>query len=101
MTDKNGSIVPVASNKITFSIEGPAEILATGNGNPADLVSFASKERDAYFGMALVIVRSQKGKPGNIKITASSPGLMSATIEIRESRNCSVNVNRQSSIVNR
>lgn len=83
VTDKNGLMVPVASNKIRFSIEGPGEIVATDNGDPADLVSFASKERDAYFGMALVIVRSKKGKAGTIKITATSAGLKSAAIEIK------------------
>ena len=82
VTDKNGFMVPVANNKITFTIEGPGEIVATDNGDPADLVSFASKERDAYFGMVLVIVRSQKGKPGNIKIGASSLGLKRAAITI-------------------
>jgi len=83
LADKNGLTVPVANNKVTFSIEGPGEIAATDNGDPADLVSFASKERDACFGMVLVIVRSQKGKPGNIKITASSPGLKTSMIEVK------------------
>ena len=83
LADKNGLMVPVANNKVTFSIEGPGEIVATDNGDPADLVSFASKERDAYFGMILVIVRSQKGKAGVIKITVSSPELKTSVIEIK------------------
>jgi len=53
------------------------------HGDPASLVSFASKEREAYFGMVLVIIRSEKGKPGNIKIKASSTGLKTATIDIK------------------
>jgi beta-galactosidase len=83
ISDKNGSMVPEANNKVTFSIEGPGEIVATDNGDPANLVSFASKEREAYFGLVLVIVRSEKDKPGAIKITASSPELKGATIEIK------------------
>ncbi len=83
ITDKNGLMVPDASNKVAFSIEGPGEIVATDNGDPASLVSFASKEREAYFGMLLVIVRSEKGVPGVIKVSASSPGLKSAVIEIK------------------
>jgi beta-galactosidase len=83
ITDKNGLMVPDASNKVAFSIEGPGEIIATDNGDPASLVSFASKEREAYFGMLLVIIRSEKGKPGVIKISASSPGLKDAVIEIK------------------
>lgn len=83
VADKNGLSVPDANNKITFSIEGPGEIVATDNGDPADLISFASKERDAYSGMVLVIIRSQKGKPGIIKVTATSKGLKTSLIEIK------------------
>lgn len=83
IADKNGSMVPDANNKVIFSIEGPGEIVATDNGDPANLVSFASKEREAYFGLVLVIVRSQKGKPGTIKIHASSSGLKTAVVGIQ------------------
>jgi beta-galactosidase len=83
VADKNGLMVPDASNNVTFSIEGPGEIVATDNGDPANLVSFASKEREAYFGLVLVIVRSEKGKPGSIKINASSPGLKTANVELK------------------
>ncbi|WP_462260225.1 beta-galactosidase GalB [Ferruginibacter sp.] len=83
IADKNGSMVPDANNKVIFSIEGPGEIVATDNGDPANLVSFASKEREAYFGLVLVIVRSQKGKPGGIKIKATSTGQKAATVEIK------------------
>ncbi len=83
IADKNGSMVPDANNKISFTIEGPGQIVATDNGDPANLVSFASKERDAYFGMVLVIVRSLKGKTGAIKINAAAQDLKSTTIEIK------------------
>lgn len=80
--DKNGLSVPDANNDLKFSIEGPGEIVATDNGDPSSLVSFASKERKAFYGLALIIVRSQKGKTGNIKITATSPGLKNAILTI-------------------
>ncbi|MBN8877727.1 MAG: DUF4982 domain-containing protein [Sphingobacteriales bacterium] len=83
VTDQNGLMVPDADNKISFTIEGPGEIVATDNGDPTNMVSFASKERQAYFGLLLAIVRSEKGKAGSIKVTASSPGLKPATIEIK------------------
>ena len=83
VADKNGLTVPDANNKIIFSIDGPGEIIATDNGDPANLVSFASKEREAYFGLLLVIVRTEKGRSGNIKITATSQGLKTATAEIK------------------
>lgn len=83
ITDENGRTVPDAANAVRFTLEGPGEIVATDNGDPANLVSFASKERDAYAGLVLVIVRSAKEKPGVMKVTATSPGLKKATIEIR------------------
>jgi beta-galactosidase len=80
--DKNGLVVPTAGNKVSFEIEGPGEVIATDNGDPANMVSFASKEREAYSGLVLAIVRSQKGKAGIIKVTAKSEGLKDATILI-------------------
>jgi beta-galactosidase len=82
VTDKNGNLVPDAKNNIQFTIEGPAEIEATDNGDPANLVSFASTGRDVYAGLVLCIIRSKKNKTGLIKVKAVSPGLQSAVIEV-------------------
>jgi beta-galactosidase len=83
VVDKDGITIPDANNKIVFTIEGPGEIVATDNGDPADLLSFASKERRAYSGLALAIVRFEKGKTGIIKISASSEGLKTTALEIK------------------
>ncbi len=83
IADKNGLMIPDANNTINFTIEGPGEIAATDNGDPANLMSFASQERNAYFGMVLVIIRTLKGKPGIIKINATSQGLNTTSIEIK------------------
>lgn len=83
ITDNNELTVPDAMNKVSFSIEGRGEIVATDNGNPASMVFFASKEREAYFGLLLVIVRAEKGKAGIIKVTAKAEGLKGASVEVR------------------
>jgi len=82
VVDSNNVLVPRADNDITFEVSGPGEIVATDNGDPADLRSFASKERKAFNGMALVIVRAKKGKVAKgtklvsqIVVTARSKGL--------------------------
>ena len=82
ITDKNGLMVPRSKNLITFQIEGAGEIIATDNGDATDQSSFQSKSRKAYNGMALVIVRSVKGKSGSIKIKAVSDGLKTSQIAI-------------------
>lgn len=82
VTDENGLMVPDANNLISFSIEGPGEILATDNGDPSNLVFFGSKERSAFSGLALVIIRGKNRQPGNIRVTTKSSGLESTIVEI-------------------
>jgi beta-galactosidase len=82
IADKSGLLVPRSKNRISFSITGPAEIIATDNGNAIDLESFQSKERNAYNGLALAIVRST-GEPGQLILKADSPGLQAAEVKIR------------------
>jgi len=83
VTDKNGMTVPRASNPIKFSIEGPGEIIATDNGDPTNFVPFPSHEREAFSGLALVIIRSKREEFGPITVTAKSPGLKEAQVNIK------------------
>lgn len=80
--DSNGDVVPRADNAITFSIEGPGEIVATDNGNPADMTAFPSKERKAFNGLALVIVRPKTGVPGEIVVSAKANDLATARVTL-------------------
>lgn len=84
--DKDGNLVPQANDNITFSISGPAEIVATDNGDPTDLVAFPSKERKAFSGMALVIIRSKSKQPGKLILTAKASNMKSAEL-VLSSRN--------------
>lgn len=79
--DSKGMLVPDASNEIHFDISG-GELVATDNGNPADLVSFSSADRQAFGGLALVIVKSKNPEHGKITIQASAGGLVSSTITL-------------------
>jgi beta-galactosidase len=81
--DKNGLMVPRSNNQIEFSIEGPGEIVATDNGDSHNLESFASHERQAFNGLALVIVRSKAGEKGEITVTAKSSGLKETKVELQ------------------
>jgi beta-galactosidase len=83
VTDKNGLTVPRTNNLIKFEIYGPGEIVATDNGDPTNFVPFPSHEREAFSGLALVIVRSKAGKSGSIMVTAKSPGLKEAQVVIK------------------
>jgi len=83
VTDKEGRVVPRSDNQIAFSVEGPGEIVATDNGDPTSFVPFPSHRRKAFNGLALVIVRSQKGAKGKITVKAVSQGLTMASIAIQ------------------
>ncbi len=82
VTDQNGMLVPRAKNRIRFELTGPGEIIAVDNGDPTNLESFQSKERNAFNGMCLVIVRSRLNEVGPIRLTAQSPGLKSTEISV-------------------
>lgn len=82
VTDKSGLTVPRASSPIKFEIEGPGEIVATDNGDPTSFVPFPSHEREAFNGLALVIIRSKPGNQGSITVTAKSLRLKEARVGI-------------------
>ncbi|HBB90177.1 MAG TPA: beta-galactosidase, partial [Bacteroidales bacterium] len=73
--DPEGLTVPRSHPLIKFDVLGPGEIVATDNGDPTSFVPFKSREREAFNGMALVIVRAKKGAQGTIAIKATSDGL--------------------------
>ena len=75
LNDSAGLLVPRSKNRLRFVLNGPGEIIAVDNGDATSLESFQSPQRNAYNGMALVVVRSKKGKPGQIRLRAESDGL--------------------------
>jgi beta-galactosidase len=79
VVDADGVVVPRASPRIRFRVEGPGEIAATDNGDPTNFESFPAPERDAFGGLCLAIVRARSGQPGRIRLTASSEGLRAGT----------------------
>lgn len=83
--DRQGRIAPTAANRIRFRLEGPGEILGVGNGDPSSHEADRGNERSAFNGLALVIVRAAK-RPGVITLTADSPGLETAAVEITAAR---------------
>ena len=81
--DSQGYIVPQADNAIIFAISGPGEIMATDNGDPADMVAFPSRERKAFSGLALVIIRSKIRETGTVTVTATGNGLIDAQVTLQ------------------
>ena len=80
--DKDGNLCPLADNLVRFKLSGPGTIAGVDNGNAATFEPFQADYRKAFSGMALVIVRSEEGKAGEIRIDATSDGLRAATAVI-------------------
>ena len=78
IADKDGRMVPRSMNLIHFEVSGPGEIVATDNGDPTDMTAFSSKDRKAFNGLALAIVRAKRGQSGQIEVIARSDGLKEA-----------------------
>lgn len=86
VADRAGLTVPRAKNRMHFEVFGPGEIVAVDNGDATSHESFQSKERPAYNGLCLVVVRSKAGAPGRITLRAYSEGLRSGDVTVRSAR---------------
>lgn len=75
VVDEKGGFKATATDEIAFSVQGPGEVVATDNGDPTDYVAFPSKQRKAFAGLALAIVKAKKGAAGQITVTADAKGL--------------------------
>lgn len=82
VADDAGTMVPRASHTIHFDVERPGEIVAVDNGDPTSFEPFQARQRKAFNGMALVIVRAARGQAGTFTLTATSEGLRPAAIRI-------------------
>ena len=82
VVDKNGVIVPGASNLITFQATGPGVVAAVDSANNASHEPFQASERHAYQGRCFALVKAT-APSGKIRLTASAPGLKPDSISIR------------------
>ena len=73
--DAQEVVVPRATNLLHFSVSGPAELIATDNGDATDHEAFREADRHAFNGKCLAILRVKLGTPGTILLNASSTGL--------------------------
>ncbi len=76
--DKDGNLCPLADNLVKFKVTGVGTLAAVDNGDATSLASFQADQRKAFSGLALLIVRSERAKAGEIHVTATSEGLRSA-----------------------
>lgn len=81
IVDAAGRVVPIASDEVTFTVEGPGEIAGVGNGDPASHEPDVARKRTAFNGHCACMVRAGN-VTGTVRLVASAPNLKSATLEI-------------------
>lgn len=81
VVDKDGNMVPYATNNIKFEVSGAGFLAGVDNGWQTDLTSFKGNEKRAFNGLCLAILQSG-GKAGNIELKASAEGLEGAAIRV-------------------
>lgn len=81
IVDKDGNVCPWAEDVVTFDVDGAGFNAGVDNGSPISLEPFKSDHRKAFYGKALLIVQND-GNEGGIEVSASAPGLKSASLSI-------------------
>ncbi|NBR70391.1 MAG: DUF4982 domain-containing protein, partial [Verrucomicrobia bacterium] len=80
--DEKGRPVPTAMLPVTFSLDGPANIIGLGNGDPRCHEPEKGNQRSLFNGLAQVILQSQAGGSGHVTLRAESKGIQSAELKI-------------------
>ena len=81
VTDENGLPCLNATDKIKFSIEGAGVIAAVDNADLSNSDSYLSKERWAYKGKCIAIIKANANS-GTIKVTAEAAEIKSGSISV-------------------
>jgi phosphodiesterase/alkaline phosphatase D-like protein len=80
--DKKKRPVPTAMLPVTFSLDGPANIIGLGNGNPRCHEPEKGNQRSLFNGLAQVILQTQAGGSGHVTLRAESKGIKPANLKI-------------------
>jgi beta-galactosidase len=79
--DTEGVLCPNADMLVRFDLQGPGTLAAVGSGNPTSHEDFRARQRKAFHGLCLAIVKGSR-RPGVIRLRASADGLHCDAAEI-------------------
>lgn len=86
VVDKEGNIVPNATNTISVEVKGVGKLLALGNADLQETDSYSDSQHPVWKGRALAAVSFKlKKRRGFVYLKASSPGLKSAKASLEVS----------------
>jgi beta-galactosidase len=79
--DKNGILVPDASNQMNVSVSGAAQFKGICNGDATSLEVFTKPTMKAFHGQLVICIQSN-GKQGTATVKVTSQGLKPTTVTI-------------------
>lgn len=82
IVDRKGRVVPIATDRVTFSVSGQGSLEATGSADMKDSEGYHRNAHKASGGRVAAVVKTTH-KPGKITLSASAPGLKKASIGFR------------------
>jgi beta-galactosidase len=81
IADDEGNTVYSAENEITCDVSGPVKIIGMEDANPVNIEDYKDNKQKAFHGRLLVYLQSIASQ-GKARITLSSAGLKSSSLEI-------------------
>ena len=82
LSDREGTFVANARNRITVNVIGPGRLVGLDNGDSTDYEEYKGNSRKLFSGKLIAII-APTDEPGTITVTASSEGLPSVSIQIK------------------
>ena len=85
VTDENGTLVPDASDLITFKTEGAGVLAAVDSADINSHEAYQGTTRRAFQGLCFAMLKANAGT-GKITLTATAPDLKGGSIEVAVGR---------------
>lgn len=85
VVDENGTLIPDASDLITFKAEGAGVLAAVDSADINSHESYQGTTRKAFQGLCFAMLKANSDQ-GKIKLIATAPNLKSASISINVTR---------------
>lgn len=82
--DANGDVVPTEQSAVSFTLNGPAELLGFCNGDPTDPTCAQSPHQRFFHGRLLAVIRATQGN-GTAELTVHTPHLGTHKLSIQVS----------------
>ncbi|MBQ2821074.1 MAG: DUF4982 domain-containing protein [Thermoguttaceae bacterium] len=82
--DEDGVLSPNEMRSFSVSVEGPAELVGIGNGNPMGYDPLTDGVHQLFYGKAMIVLRSTDGNGKEIRLKAVSEGIQGSEVILRK-----------------